>query len=259
MFYAVILSAAKDPCICRCLFLFVILSAAKDPDELHTTHNRPSLSPNKLPLFPVVCFSPPPRAKLPSQVRPMPRLILTLALLALAAPLCAQPPDSALTQAEIDQVREYRYYPADCVLLFVKFLDLRTQELHDLYAHPRRPGREQDTHDLIAQFTSIADQLSDNLDDYGPRHVDIRRALPKILTAIPRWSAALNALPDDDAYNRRPPPRPRVPPRPPRSPPPSSPPIRPPGSRPIPPTNPPTTKTAPSTSPANPRSPPPSS
>jgi len=131
----------------------------------------------------------------------MPRaLTLTLALLALAAPLRAQPPDSDLTQAEIEQVREARYYPADCVLLYVNFLDLRTQELHDLYAHPRRPGREQDTHDLILQFTSIADQLSDNLDDYGPRHVDIRRALPKILTAIPRWSAALNALPEDDAY-----------------------------------------------------------
>ena len=133
----------------------------------------------------------------------MPRalaLLLALALIALAAPLHAQPSDSDLTQAEIDQVREARYYPADCVLLYVNFLDLRTQELHDLYAHPRRPGREQDTHDLILQFTSIADQLSDNLDDYGPRHVDIRRALPKILTAIPRWSAALSALPEDDAY-----------------------------------------------------------
>jgi hypothetical protein len=131
----------------------------------------------------------------------MPRaLTLTLALLVLAAPLRAQPPDSDLTQAEIEQVREARYYPADCVLLYVNFLDLRTQELHDLYAHPRRPGREQDTHDLILQFTSIADQLSDNLDDYGPRHVDLRRALPKILIAIDRWSAALNALPEDDAY-----------------------------------------------------------
>jgi hypothetical protein len=130
----------------------------------------------------------------------MPRLLAFALLIALAAPLHAQPPDSSLTQAEIDQVREYRYYPADCVLLYVKFLDLRTQELHDLYAHPRRPGREQDTHDLIAQFTSIADQLSDNLDDYGPRHVDIRRALPKILTATDRWSAALNAIPENDAY-----------------------------------------------------------
>jgi len=129
------------------------------------------------------------------------RLALVLVLLALAAPLHAQQGDSDLTQTEIDQVRQYRYFPADCVLLFVKFLDLRTQELHDLYAHPRRPGREQDTHDLIQQFTSITDQLSDNLDEYGPRHIDLRKALPKILTGIDRWAAALNALPDDDAYN----------------------------------------------------------
>jgi hypothetical protein len=127
-------------------------------------------------------------------------LALVLALLVLAAPLCAQQDDTSLTQVEIDQVREARYFPADCVLLFVKFLDLRTQELHDLYAHPRRPGREQDTHDLLAQFTSIADQLSDNLDEYGPRHVDLRKALPKILTGTGRWSAALNAIPDNDAY-----------------------------------------------------------
>ena len=129
------------------------------------------------------------------------RLVLVLALLSLAAPLCAQQSDSDLTQTEIDQVRQYRYFPADCVLLFVKFLDLRTQELQDLYAHPRRPGREQDTHDLLQQFASIADQLSDNLDEYGPRHIDLRNALPKILTGIDRWTAALNALPDDNAYN----------------------------------------------------------
>jgi hypothetical protein len=129
------------------------------------------------------------------------RVALVLVLLAIAAPLLAQQGDSDLTQTEIDQVRQYRYFPADCVLLFVKFLDLRTQELHDLYAHPRRPGREQDTHDLIQQFASITDQLSDNLDEYGPRHIDLRRALPKILTAIDRWTADLNALPEDDAYN----------------------------------------------------------
>jgi len=129
------------------------------------------------------------------------RLAVALALLTLAAPLCAQQGDASLTQTEIDQVREARYYPADCVLLFVKFLDLRTQELHDLYAHPRRPGREQDTHDLLAQFTSIVDQLSDNLDDYGPRHVDLRRALPKILSATDHWTTALNSIPNDDAYS----------------------------------------------------------
>ena len=128
------------------------------------------------------------------------RLTLALALLVLTTPLHAQPRDSALTSAEIEQVREARYVPSDCILLFVNFLDLRTQELHDLYAHPRRPGREQDTHDLIQQFTSIADELADNLDDYGPRHADLRHALPKVLEATDRWSAALKSLPDDDAY-----------------------------------------------------------
>jgi hypothetical protein len=127
--------------------------------------------------------------------------IAALALLAFTPPLPAQTRDSALSQKEIEQVRDARYYPSDCVLLFVKFLDLRTQQVHDLYAKPRRPGREQDTHDLLEQFTSIADELSDNLDDYGPRHADLRKALPKILEATDRWSSTLKSPPDDPAYS----------------------------------------------------------
>jgi hypothetical protein len=127
--------------------------------------------------------------------------LLVLCGLAFALPIHAQIRDSALSESEIEQVRDARYYPADCVLLFVKFLDLRVQEIQDLYAKPRRPGREQDTHDLLVQFTSIADELSDNLDDYGPRHTDIRKALPKILDATARWSSALKSPPDDASYD----------------------------------------------------------
>jgi hypothetical protein len=128
------------------------------------------------------------------------RAIMLLALLA-TPPLHAQHPDDALSQTEIEQIRDLRYYPADCVLAFVKFLDLRTKEITDLYANPRRPGREQDTHDLLEQFTAIADELSDNLDDFGPRHADLRRALPKILDATDRWSSALKSPPDNEAYS----------------------------------------------------------
>ena len=122
-------------------------------------------------------------------------------MLAAVLPLHAQIRDSALSEGEIEQVRDLRYYPSDCMLLYVKFLDLRTQEVRDLYAKRRRPGREQDTHDLLEQFTSIADELADNLDDYGPRHVDIRKALPKIIEAADRWSSALKSPPDDEVYN----------------------------------------------------------
>jgi len=131
-------------------------------------------------------------------------LLFAIALLLLSTltpPLHAQLHPSALSDNEIEQIREARYVPNDCIVLFTKFLELRVQEIQDLYAKPRRPGRETDTHDLIEQFTSIADELSDNLDDYGPRHSDIRKALPKLVDATERWATAIKSPPDNEAYN----------------------------------------------------------
>jgi hypothetical protein len=127
--------------------------------------------------------------------------VVALATLAFAPPLRAQRPPSALSDKEVEQVREARYYPNDCIVLFIKFADLRVKEIQDLYAHPRQPGREQDTHDLLEQFTSITDELADNLDDYAPRHADLRRALPKLLDAADRWASAIKSPPEDDAYS----------------------------------------------------------
>jgi hypothetical protein len=127
--------------------------------------------------------------------------VALLAALLFALPLRAQHLPSALSDTEIEQVREARYYPNDCIMLFIKFADLRVKQIQDLYAHPRQPGREQDTHDLLEQFTSIADELADNLDDYAPRHADLRKALPKLLDAADRWASAIKSPPDDDAYS----------------------------------------------------------
>jgi hypothetical protein len=129
------------------------------------------------------------------------RTAVVIALVAAATLLHAQMRPPALSDAEIEQIREARYVPSDCILLFVKFLDLRTKEIGELYAKPRRPGREQDTHDLMEQFTSIADELDDNLDDYGPRHADLRKALPKLVDATERWATAIKSPPEDEAYS----------------------------------------------------------
>lgn len=132
------------------------------------------------------------------------RLGLYALLLVLAVPATrgiAQNHDSALSEAEIEQLREAAYFPSDRVLIFIKLLDTRCKAIQDLYAHPRKPGREDDTHDLMEEFTSIADELDDNLDDYGPRHRDLRKALPKLLDATERWSSNLKTPPDDEAYN----------------------------------------------------------
>jgi hypothetical protein len=129
------------------------------------------------------------------------RLSLFLCLLLLALPLHAQRDQSALSEAEVEELRQSAYFPNDRVLLFIRLLDERDQSIQKLFAHPRRPGREQDTHDLLEQFTSIADELNDNLDDYGPRHRDIRKALPKLLDATERWASHIKSPPDNGAYD----------------------------------------------------------
>jgi hypothetical protein len=127
-------------------------------------------------------------------------LILPVCL-ALTVPLHAQSNDNALSEGEVEQLRTAAYVPNDRVLVFIKFLDDRNKDIQTLFAHPRKPGREQDTHDLLEQFTAIADELNDNLDDYGPHHRDIRKALPKLLDATERWSSNLKTPPDNETYN----------------------------------------------------------
>ena len=129
------------------------------------------------------------------------RLTLTLVLLALTTPLFAQHDQSALSEGEIEQLRDSAYIANDRVLVFIKLLDSRVKRIQETNTGPRRPGREQDTHDLLEQFTAIADELDDNLDDYGPHHRDIRKALPKLVEATERWSTAIKTPPDNEAYN----------------------------------------------------------
>jgi hypothetical protein len=126
--------------------------------------------------------------------------LVCLLLIAALKPIHAQGRDSALSEAEIEKLRDTAFFPADRVMVFIKLLDDRSKSIQDLFAHPRRPGREQDAHDLFEQITSIADELDDNLDDYGPHHRDIRKALPKLVEATDRWSSTLKTPPEDQTY-----------------------------------------------------------
>ncbi len=132
----------------------------------------------------------------------MPRRLVSLALLACTAVAgLAQARESALSGAEVEQLRDAAYVPSDRVLVFIKLLDSRIHTMQDLVAKPRRPGREEDLHDLLEQFTAISDELNDNLDDYDARHRDIRKPLPKLLDASERWASGLRAIPDNETYN----------------------------------------------------------
>jgi len=128
-------------------------------------------------------------------------LCVTFALFLLQPAIHAQSNDHSLSSAEIEKMRDTAYYPNQRVELFIKLLDDRAKAIDDLFAHPRKPGREQDAHDLLEQFNSIANELEDNLDDYSTRHRDVRKSLPKLIDATERWSSAIKTPPDDQAYN----------------------------------------------------------
>jgi len=129
-------------------------------------------------------------------------LVLFASLLSVPVALYAQRgQESALTEAEVEALRDSAYVANDRVLTFIKFLDARSASIQTLATKPRQPGREEDLHALYEQFTSIADELDDNLDDLGPRHRDMRKALPKLLAATERWATALKTPADNEAYN----------------------------------------------------------
>ncbi|HZQ45336.1 MAG TPA: hypothetical protein VFA99_18945 [Acidobacteriaceae bacterium] len=109
--------------------------------------------------------------------------------------------DDTMSQKEIESLRDAAYIPNDRVMTFVKILDTREREIEDLLSKPRRPGFDQDMHDLIEQFSSISGEFNDNLDEYQSKHRDIRKSLPKLVSAIERWNTALRAPAEDEAYN----------------------------------------------------------
>ncbi len=130
------------------------------------------------------------------------RLSLALLLSPLLFPALAraQNADSAMSETEIDELRDSAYVPADRITVFIKILDTRASAVQTLVSKPRRPGREEDLHDLLQQFASICDELNDNLDDYDSRHRDLRKQLPKLLQATDRWATALRSPAESETY-----------------------------------------------------------
>ncbi len=115
--------------------------------------------------------------------------------------LQAQVGNDALTDTEVDQVREVADQPNERVALFRKFMDERIAHIHDVASARRIADREKQLHDLMQQFSGLADELDDNLDDYQSRHADVRKALKKLVAASEKWPAVLAEPPDNAAYS----------------------------------------------------------
>jgi hypothetical protein len=128
-------------------------------------------------------------------------LACLLCLCAAHSRVRAQEREPTLSDAEVEKLRELAPEYPERVMAFVGFLNQRADEIEKLTNGKRKPGREEDIHDLMQQITGILDDLDDNLDEYSNHHNDIRKVLPKLVAASERWGTVLRSPPENQEYS----------------------------------------------------------
>jgi hypothetical protein len=123
------------------------------------------------------------------------RLFLSFILLAtVAAP--GQRRHDPLEKEEIDQLRDAMLEPGERLKLYVTFARDRMTKLEQMRADPKTTNRPRQTHDMLADFLAVFDELNDNVDMYVGRKDDIRKPLKLIIEADIEFQSKLRALRD---------------------------------------------------------------
>jgi hypothetical protein len=113
----------------------------------------------------------------------------------------AQRSKDPLTPDQEEQVRNVTDQPNDRVKLFITFIEQRTAAIHQAVVRPetQHPGVE--IHDELTAFTSLVDELQDNLDAYDESHSDIRKSLKFLLEHTAKWPTVLQQPPGSPEYD----------------------------------------------------------
>jgi hypothetical protein len=125
------------------------------------------------------------------------RLVLAL-LFCLMNPLpgAAQQKRDPLNPLEIDQLRDAMLDPVQRLKLYVQFSRERIVKLEQMRSDPKTKDRAQQTHDMLADFLAIYEELDDNVDMYVGRKDDIRKPLKEVIEADTEFQSKLRALKD---------------------------------------------------------------
>src|SRR5712675_1114471 len=128
-------------------------------------------------------------------MKPASKVIILLVLLTAVASAKKRDP---LTEAEADQLRTVAMEPFKRLKLFVKFTEARLLTIDELRADAKQAdGRGQRIHDLLEDFTSLMDEINDNLDQYQGRPLskddrkDFHKGLKEVIDADARFELKL--------------------------------------------------------------------
>lgn len=131
----------------------------------------------------------------------MPRItLITAVLLFVCLPCFAQRKQEALTDQEIELIRENAIFPDKRIAVYQKVLDDRIDRIADLIGKKYQAGKIEDLHNWMQQVADIAGELEDNLEAYKNGHRDLRKVLPKLIVAAGKWSSVLNQVEKNGQY-----------------------------------------------------------
>jgi septal ring factor EnvC (AmiA/AmiB activator) len=122
------------------------------------------------------------------------RGIAVLACLIVLSSLSYAQHRDPLTPAEIDQLRDSAQEPDTRLKLYVAFARARLVALDTMRADPKVKDRAQKTHNGLEDFSSVYDELNDNLDSFLDREYDLRKTIKLIIEADTEFQAKLHAL-----------------------------------------------------------------
>jgi hypothetical protein len=105
-----------------------------------------------------------------------------------------------LTNDESEQIAELAQEPDKRLKLILKFTQARLATIDQMEGDPRMAaGRGKQVHDLLEDFTSLIDELDDNIDEYADKKSDIRKALKDVIEADTSFQLKLRTLKEQKA------------------------------------------------------------
>ena len=108
-----------------------------------------------------------------------------------------------LTDNESNQIAELAQEPDKRIKLLLKFTQARLTTIDQMEGDPRMAaGRGKQVHDLLEDFTSLIDELDDNIDDYAEKKSDIRKALKDVVEADTSFQLKLRTLKEQKASTK---------------------------------------------------------
>ncbi len=119
-------------------------------------------------------------------------LLAALLALGLQGTLAAQANKDPLTNDQVEQVRDTGADPVQRVKLYMKFIEERTSEIHRIAGNVRAQRPSGQVHNLMEEFTRLADELQDNLETSSDSHIDMRKTLKELVDHSAKWESSLH-------------------------------------------------------------------